>query len=75
MVWNFTCNDTFASSHFVASLNLSGKVAERAKQAKLIKYAQIEDGLGIVPVCVETMRSKRFKFCSKDWQEIFSGVR
>ena len=41
IVWDFTCSDTFAPSHLNISSILSVKVAERADQAKLIKYAQL----------------------------------
>ena len=34
---------------------VTGKVAERAEQAKLTKYAQLEHDFDIVPICVETM--------------------
>ena len=55
MVWDFTCSDTFAPSHLEVSANLSGKVAERAEQAKLTKYAQLAHDFEIIPVCVETL--------------------
>ena len=42
MVWDFTCSDTFASSHLEVSSDHFGKVAERAEQAKLTKYEQLE---------------------------------
>ena len=53
--WDFTCSDTFAPSHLEVSANLSGKVAERAEQAKLTKYAQLAHDFEIIPVCVETL--------------------
>ena len=55
MVWDFTCSDTFAPSHFDVSSSHFGKVAERAEQAKLTKYAQLEHDFEIVPICVERM--------------------
>ena len=55
MVWDFTCSDTFAPSHLEVSSNHFGKVAERAEQAKLTKYEQLERDFEIVPICVETM--------------------
>ena len=42
MVWDFMCSDTFASSHLDVSSSHFGKVAERAEQAKLTKYEQLE---------------------------------
>ena len=55
MVWDFMCSDTFAPSHLDVSSNHFGKVAERAEQAKLTKYEQLERDFEIVPICVETM--------------------
>ena len=55
MVWDFTCSDTFAPSHLEVSSNHFGKVAERAEQAKLTKYEQLERDFEIVPICVKTM--------------------
>ena len=55
IVWDFMCSDTFAPSHLEVSSNHFGKVAERAEQAKLTKYEQLERDFEIVPICVETM--------------------
>ena len=55
MVWDFTCSNTFAPSHLEVSSSRFGKVAERAEQAKLTKYEQLERDFEIVPICVETM--------------------
>ena len=55
MVWDFTCSDIFAPSHLDVSSNHFGKVAERAEQAKLTKYEQLESDVVIASICVETM--------------------
>ena len=42
MALDFTCSDTFAPNHRDVSSNHFRKVAERAEQAKLTKYEQLE---------------------------------
>ena len=55
MVWDLTCNDTFAPNHLNVSSNHLGKMAEQAEQAKLTKYEKLERDFEIVPICVKTM--------------------
>ena len=55
MVCDFTCSDTFAPRLLDVSSSHFGKVAERAEQAKLTKYEQLERDFEIVTICVKTM--------------------
>ena len=77
MVWDFRSRDTFAPSYLDSSLNLSGKVEERAEQGKLIKYAQLEHEFEIVSICIETMGRRGpngFKFIQEIHKRILGRL-
>ena len=49
-VWDFTCSDTPVPSHLLISSSQAGKVADHAEQAKLSKYAALEQDFEIIPI-------------------------
>ncbi|OXA61805.1 RFX-like transcription factor daf-19 [Folsomia candida] len=54
LVWDFTCADTFAPSHLLATSKRPGAAAETAHNAKNRKYAFLLDRFLFVPVAMET---------------------
>ena len=54
LVWDATCPDTFAPSHLDIAARGAGDVAERAEQAKCLKYSSLESKYLFVPVAIET---------------------
>ena len=58
LVWDYTCSDTFATSHLEANSKEAGSAAIKAEQKKLKHYANLAtSGLIIMPVAVETLGS------------------
>ena len=57
LVWDFTCADTFASSHIKETSKSAGAAAVKAEKAKLAKYEEIRNNYHMVPIAVETLGS------------------
>ena len=57
LVWDFTCCDTFASTHIKDTSKVPGSAAEKAEKAKLSKYEDIRRDYYMVPIAVETLGS------------------
>ena len=54
LVWDFTCCDTLAPSNLQVSAMGPGKVAAKAEEAKLVKYANLAESFIVAPICIET---------------------
>ena len=55
LVWDFTCSDTFASSHIVHTSLAAGRAAADAEVKKRTKYSSLAVEHNFVPVAIETM--------------------
>ena len=55
LVWDFTCPDTLAPSHLVATSATVAAAAESAEQLKRTKYSDLCAIFEFVPVAVETL--------------------
>ena len=54
-MWDYTCSDTFASSHIAATSKEAGKAALKAEKKKLTHYANLAPTHIIMPVAMETL--------------------
>jgi hypothetical protein len=54
-VWDFTCPDTFASSHIVHTSLAAGRAAGVAEVRKRAKYSTLAIEHNFVPVAIESM--------------------
>lgn len=59
LVWDFTCPDTLAPSHFGLSSQAAGLVASNAESKKVAKYAELaaSDNYMFCPIAIETLGS------------------
>ena len=65
LVWDYCCNDTFASSYLSATSREAGKAAEEGEKRKIQKYAFLSQNYIFTPVAIETlgpMGPETFKF-------------
>ena len=56
-MWDFTCVDSFASSHIKETSKVAGSAAEKTEKLKLSKYEEIRNDYYMVPIAVETLDS------------------
>ena len=54
-MWDFTCPDTLAPSHFPKTSVLAGAVASQAEARKIAKYENFFHFHKFIPVAVETL--------------------
>lgn len=54
VLWDFTCVDTFSSSHIIDSAIEAGSTANAAEEAKIRKYSNLNSQYFFQPVAVET---------------------
>ena len=57
LVWDFTCPDTFSTSHVSLAACEAGNVANEAEHRKKVKYSNLGDQYLFVPLAVETSGS------------------
>ena len=58
LVWDFTCNDTFAASHVNQTSQEAGGAALKGEKKKLSHYADLANsGYLVMPVACETLGS------------------
>ena len=55
LVWDFTCNDTFADSYLSNTSKVAGKAADEGEKKKYAKYEHIAEEHHFVPIAIETM--------------------
>ena len=54
LAWDFTCPDTFASSHLATTSVKAGSAAATAEVNKKNKYSDLRQSIDFVPVALET---------------------
>ena len=55
LVWDFTCNDTLASSYISNTSRSAGSAAEEGERLKFSKYSELQRNFFFVPVAIETL--------------------
>ena len=55
LVWDFTCNDTLASSYIADTSRSAGAAAEAGERLKFAKYLDLQQEFYFVPVAIETL--------------------
>ena len=55
LVWDYTCSDTFVSSHIAATSKQAGQAALKAEKKKLTHYANLAPTNIFMPVAMETL--------------------
>ena len=54
LLWDYTCSDTHAPSHLIASAKEAGKAAKEGEDRKIKKYEHLLTDYHFIPISVET---------------------
>ena len=57
LVWDFTCNDTLASTYVTMTSVTAGGLADKSEEMKLEHYQDLVSTNIVTPIAVETMGS------------------